>query len=861
MLCLGLGVTPVKAAGKTSLEAQLFGSEKIKKTIGHLQMFKCINPTFDLLSSDAYVKYNVRNAVSNDCKFTHFIPLYINKTHGEKAMKKMDKFVLKLWNINHNKQQECHPWLKLYTIANMMKSLIVSVMEHCDKKKNDDIISLNYSKNVLKTFYRLYHTLIAIYLRYKQELSPLLEYQIKKFFSKNKNNKKRFRNQECIPHLGVFLSYLTLWEKKEIGNKKYQWSDIMYELLDEIFIRQTKWVLNGHYGLIDAEYCSLDERVLFYWQRNKLLHRLFMFNCFFFGECCFNDSNISLEEQFKLCNNNFGYISSIDSDDDDDDDDDDGLAYKFQEFVKRVYYNVSNYGDFFDVIGIKYKGNLELGVWFLECMNESEYRGYHKRKDYVSKYRSYHPKRIVWIKQQHTQRVEKQQRKEKHQEREKRLKRRKQKLEEKVSEEEKGKQAEKIQKKKDYRLPVEGSFYFSLMEDGIIFVGITQSSHEVASLDKMVFDYVFGDGGDHHSSQVRLRMNRVMNNKNRHDKTKHHNYNLDNVECENSGSIYYADFSKNSDNYKVFKQIFNMSDIGLRVTGKYIDGSDFEFSDLSITERRLTRKLLRKQVTDWWTKQLPQPKITSLDLEQGASRIKSIKSQVFDGDIKPEFVPTVTFSIGTIKNGVLSYAANQEIPLDCDIVRVFVRIVKNEKHGRQIKGFSRMYFDGEFKDLGCSNLDCDCGSVVYGPIIKDGSANDDDEDDDYLVFYSDFKMKSLRKWFGNKLDNGISPRVRGLTMNGNEFYCCGGYDCVFYSNYKKKPVEEKRLIQNRHCIRFRTSYMKITDYMELPLCRGINVLTSVESDTKDLYEYMFQRHTKNKGKSVCKVGDVVDLDC
>ena len=53
-------------------------------------MIKCINLTFDLLSSDAFEKFNVCNTASNDCKFTHFIPLFLNEKHGEKAMKKMD---------------------------------------------------------------------------------------------------------------------------------------------------------------------------------------------------------------------------------------------------------------------------------------------------------------------------------------------------------------------------------------------------------------------------------------------------------------------------------------------------------------------------------------------------------------------------------------------------------------------------------------------------------------------------------------------------------------------------------------------------------------------------------------------------
>ena len=249
MLCLGVGVNPIyfDTTTTTTLEGQIFGSPYLSDKIGHLKMIKSIDTTFDLLSSDAFVKFGIRNTVFNDCKFTHFIPLYINEKHGEKAVKKMDKFVLKLWNKN-SKHFECHPWLKLYTIANMMKSLIVSVMQDCDNKNG--VISLHYSTNVLETFFRLHHTLIGIYFTYKKELRQLLQHQIGTFFSKDKKSGGyRKRDKKRFPDFGVFLSYLTLWEKKKINNKTCSWSDICYELLDETFTRQSKWVLNAHHGL------------------------------------------------------------------------------------------------------------------------------------------------------------------------------------------------------------------------------------------------------------------------------------------------------------------------------------------------------------------------------------------------------------------------------------------------------------------------------------------------------------------------------------------------------------------------------------------------------------------------------------
>ena len=56
-------------------------------------MIASIETTFDLLSSDAFLKFNIHKSVFNDRQFTHFIPLYLNEKHGKESMKKMDKFI------------------------------------------------------------------------------------------------------------------------------------------------------------------------------------------------------------------------------------------------------------------------------------------------------------------------------------------------------------------------------------------------------------------------------------------------------------------------------------------------------------------------------------------------------------------------------------------------------------------------------------------------------------------------------------------------------------------------------------------------------------------------------------------------
>ena len=60
--------------------------------------------------------------------------------------------------------------------------------------------------------------------------------------------------------------------------------------------------------------------------------------------------------------------------------------------------------------------------------------------------------------------------------------------------------------------------------------------------------------------------------------------------------------------------------------------------------------------------------------------------------------------------------------------------------------------------------------------------NNSNNNNNNLVFYSDFKLKSLINHFGREgiIVHGVTPRVHGLTMNGNEFYCCGGFDYIIH---------------------------------------------------------------------------------
>ena len=102
-----------------------------------------------------------------------------------------------------------------------------------------------------------------------------------------------------------------------------------YELLDEIFTRQTKCVLDGNNDLINPKCCLLNERVLLYWKTNISSNRLFFRQCW-----KKNDHYHQNNHLHDLYNNNFGLPIA---------DNDDNFALKFKKLVENIYYNVSNF--------------------------------------------------------------------------------------------------------------------------------------------------------------------------------------------------------------------------------------------------------------------------------------------------------------------------------------------------------------------------------------------------------------------------------------------------------------------------------------------------------------------------------------
>ena len=163
----------------------------------------------------------------------------------------------------------------------------------------------------------------------------------------------------------------------------------------------------------------------------------------------------------------------------------------------------------------------------------------------------------------------------------------------------------------------------------------------------------------------------------------------------------------------------------------------------------------------------------------------AISARILNGkNLLASYRPAIQFSIATIdKYGVIHYNV-KEIDLEqCTIVRVMFKIYSNK-----VKTFSGIYFDGE------SPSEYHRHSMTYPDIFLDGKKSSivikgPMDKDTKLIYYGDFPCKQLCNRFGATLSRGITPRLKGITMNGCPFSCSGGNEYKMFGKQQAIDID------------------------------------------------------------------------
>eukprot|EP01084_Bolivina_argentea_P254615 428081_1 len=144
------------------IEPKFYGNVDRNNKLNFNRLQSC-ETTFDLLSYDAFDNWDVRTTVWKEKTFSHYIPIYINKKHGEKSLKILEKCCVAIFG----KHKSFEPFMAVHLICTIMNSLVVKMMNIMDE--NNTLLHY-HSINILDSYFYYYHLLLSIYFKYHKKL-------------------------------------------------------------------------------------------------------------------------------------------------------------------------------------------------------------------------------------------------------------------------------------------------------------------------------------------------------------------------------------------------------------------------------------------------------------------------------------------------------------------------------------------------------------------------------------------------------------------------------------------------------------------------------------------------------------------
>jgi len=335
-----------------------------------------VHTTLDLIGETAVGHLKVRKNVWK-LPFTHWIPLYLDPTHGETSRFR-DLLKASLGSICGSRERgqahvEFSPDMALTLFLKMMNTLVVSMMKG---HLHESIVALDgYAACV--------HILLAM-MRWYPSLRTIVDDRIARFLVG-----ERGRNKYQCRSLGEWLPLLVLTDK-------YEWKDVANDYLEENFDRNAKWVLKEHPHLLgvadryrqqartkraagkdDKAKRPVRRQLMSIWSRDtRVSQHLLMFHVAFLrifrlygptGERRASLRQLTTAELFEQLNACFGRPSA-------------GMQMMLQRSVKAIR-RVDDWDVMFHRVGLTPPSKQYLTQWLVQSIHNSERRRYHYRRD------------------------------------------------------------------------------------------------------------------------------------------------------------------------------------------------------------------------------------------------------------------------------------------------------------------------------------------------------------------------------------------------------------------------------------------------------------------------------------------------
>jgi ubiquitin-protein ligase/Ran GTPase-activating protein (RanGAP) involved in mRNA processing and transport len=205
----------------------------------------------DLISLRAYSKEKLRIGVYGK-QFTHWLPVYLDATHGAKALYLAQR---NLSYICTGVASKFTPAQILEVYPRMMDTLIAQIA----------LGLVPFSTRVINGYAVVHHTLLKL-RGLHAEVDALINAQIEKFMV------TETRNQDEFSSLGQFLSLLSL-------SDKYRWEDVKGVFVEELYDRWAHSAMDKYPELAKTDLTKLDTwRVEKFFDATKIGARIVAFS-------------------------------------------------------------------------------------------------------------------------------------------------------------------------------------------------------------------------------------------------------------------------------------------------------------------------------------------------------------------------------------------------------------------------------------------------------------------------------------------------------------------------------------------------------------------------------------------------------
>merc|ERR1719336_1856419 len=312
-----------------------------------------LHPSFDFMTHEAFSVHRVKTNVWKDVVFVAFLPLYIDSTHGKKALPLAEKCILNMWK-KENKDNKLNCERLMETLAKLMNTTIVN-MNKCVEDLEVEELQLFDSIKAIEGYMAFHHLLLAFAVKYPK-LCDIASEKIKSFCTNS-----AARDKEITPDIGELIVYLSI--------SRYSWRRFYPSLAREVFDRNARWILAKYPGLRESGHDKTRSciRLTQSFLATKTGKRLAAFQCFFMNEIACpvelqgNDDKVKI--LFNEYNARLGKPVA-------------GLAERLQVHSRKVL-AMSNWFDYFTLVGFSAPSSVQLSDWLRQSISRSALKRYH----------------------------------------------------------------------------------------------------------------------------------------------------------------------------------------------------------------------------------------------------------------------------------------------------------------------------------------------------------------------------------------------------------------------------------------------------------------------------------------------------